>query len=1428
MPQNSFASCVTILLIVNILISACFCLNKEPESFESNELNSLSWVHVPQNLLDFSNICNAEKLGTISDWFDGWLAKFYIKMPITNTLVTSSIVIKEIESHLKAIADYTKNLGVFLDRFNEYSLLYMKIRMYGLIAKYNHDMELPYDLQSKLKRESNSNKFDRFSQTLRTSEKDATSIDKVSEVFYQDLQHVHANSFDTLKLHTRLASIVSTYSLEIKSINQDICGVLISIVELFANHPNFQSTWEKLQKTPELIGELSLFYSKFSYALNDFRGPVCGENLEIVTVRAAISVSLIGVNIDKQLKTTFFSSRLFQIMENDQKYAEIVKYDKLLLLGISANEDLSVVRKYSLRKIPFSVDFINSFPSIDVNLLSEGTKENAESIYKINLFLILYKFYVILRSQDFQMIKEGMTSTETFNVIFQWILSTNYFEQKILENDPVKDISSIQKDLKKVKRKNIDFPTVNDQNLVSRDETALYFPAIISLISTKNNIDVSKKEKEIQTSARKLNVLNQENNFSKNFVDEKITKIINENNKRDKLSGFSKEIMNMNYAKAIENCRQKLKEKTAKSIPVFTFNCVKEFYTEWVSIIERNLNKISNTDDSILYINTIDVTIRSLFIAEKRDLLEFTIIMYFQFLSKKSDKNLKSFEKKLAEMFLMKAMTLIASQIKVASVKSFTNFLVGASNYQTFGKYFKFIDPNESEFHGFNIFYIALFAQVNEAKNLELSNKIEESQRVIEYQNELTTIFEKRYPNLTSIMSADAQAHPRRFMKSIYKTLFFLKFLDFFDLFYIHFNDENEPIFPILKNDYISIHSVFINFYHFLYSLRNIIKIEIENPHLFVLEKMEECLVYSARSTSAAIDFGLEEFCVFSNRKYAEIYYFYKFYLVILNKLENISLKNFNEDELNTHTRMFFLFALNSPRFKRLLNEKCKEENSKWLDICISWVIFGEFYELIIDSTHSGLSFSFVKNFMMQKVLPNQNVKSASHVKFNILFAAEAVSLLVEGQGVNFGRFISLFNLNEHYLSTRPNNSEIALEDKSILELFQIQKTDTSNRLLMIQYLKKTYFKKARTSNEHAITLAITSILDEPTIQKNNLLLTAFTYAGHVIVNFVKLFLMYATKDQHFEKITDFLIDQRVFFELANLNRPIDDAFYKKVIAEIASKDQNYLVEKENLRMKKSAQKTSFPHDLDNYRKILFSMLQKRYESILRKTTIKLMKMTQADSHKNVQKEKNKFDIFKEFYKIGILEIKQNKPIETKNFEELNSNLALSSKHFGSVSVDNNLKFYAAESDENSNELQMSKSTSENTKSGSKSDESNAEKNSKVVSPNQQMDNPNMLTFTEKKILQDMSNKVKEIAGINSQEISVNENTPNIIEALIELGEDIESSPLFFESVHMGDDDNETRFNYDKGHQNSSDRLSDRVISTEINIDLEKRRILVN
>ena len=171
---------------------------------------------------------------------------------------------------------------------------------------------------------------------------------------------------------------------------------------------------------------------------------------------------------------------------------------------------------------------------------------------------------------------------------------------------------------------------------------------------------------------------------------------------------------------------------------------------------------------------------------------------------------------------------------------------------------------------------------------------------------------------------------------------FFVHFFDFFD-YYEKLTKTPTPV-------YIDYHRIFFSFYEFINQVRSEILDDIENPYQFLLEQMEICLVETMNTEEWVGDISRNRICRFSHRKYSEMYFFYKIYLIATNKPFTSGLQDFSGYHFNTHTRIFMLFASENLLFGSTLTNACQNlSDAKKESICISWKV----YNILLTYVHT-------------------------------------------------------------------------------------------------------------------------------------------------------------------------------------------------------------------------------------------------------------------------------------------------------------------------------------------------------------------------------------------------------------------------------------------------------------------------------------------
>lgn len=352
---------------------------------------------------------------------------------------------------------------------------------------------------------------------------------------------------------------------------------------------------------------------------------------------------------------------------------------------------------------------------------------------------------------------------------------------------------------------------------------------------------------------------------------------------------------------------------------------------------------------------------------------------------------------------------------------------------------------------------------------------------------------------------------------------FFIHFFSFFDYF--------EVLEEKSSSTYTDYQSVYLNFYNFLVSLRATIVHDIEHPHDFVLNHLEDCLTYTERINIVSSD-QLHEVCKMSHRKYAEMYYFYKVYLLDNNKGYKINLKPYNQRSFDTHTRIFINFATQYGRFGSVLNNRCPKTDEP---ICVIWTHFQVVLNYFQNKDQDiG---SVVRKF---KELEKSGLKTK---KFHYIAIVEAVFLNIQkGNTKDYSKILTFLD-------------ELSKEGINVYGFETAEVPDLTN------YLRRTFKKLLFSESEAPAAKAIRTILAGKQSRDNlseDSMGSYFLFNNEIYPDYIKLFTLLASSKNQFERIAEFIIHNKMGRIVYEMNNPVKHQKYINLINTISDRrEQN-------------------------------------------------------------------------------------------------------------------------------------------------------------------------------------------------------------------------------------------------------------------------------
>jgi len=351
----------------------------------------------------------------------------------------------------------------------------------------------------------------------------------------------------------------------------------------------------------------------------------------------------------------------------------------------------------------------------------------------------------------------------------------------------------------------------------------------------------------------------------------------------------------------------------------------------------------------------------------------------------------------------------------------------------------------------------------------------------------------------------------------LFKTQF-----DFFDYFKV---DDKESA------EYANYRRVYLNFYTFLVSLRKIIKHEINRPHEFILANLHICLLYTTGVDNVE-PLSASSVCLLSHRKYAEMYYFYRTYMLATDKPGVYDLRPAPGYTFDTNTNVYLNFVLQTPLYQSVFNNACKDSE---VPICQSSVFF------------RGLNSYFRQGALaideerLKDIFKTSNYGSIGYF-FNVLNALDASRLnILNGNVIDYSKSIDFKNS----ILRAIGNEHIKNEDNFI------------NALAL--YLKRSYKRLFFTPAEaeaNRLNVAILSS-EETDLALQDSFLQVISINNEFLPENLSFFLQLATKTSEFKRIAKFIIESQSLHKLLDMKDESHFSKYRDLVSKIYEfKDQ--------------------------------------------------------------------------------------------------------------------------------------------------------------------------------------------------------------------------------------------------------------------------------
>jgi hypothetical protein len=1100
------------LVMSFFIISSAFSAGNDLGLVSENPVHPFQFVRIEE-------ICHKFAVVDFDSYFKNWIVKHLENSHSNLSPTFLEDLDKELGDHKKIIEKYLEDLLKSHLTVPDYSNAFLEIEVEDLLKKISGVMKSDYiPKYQSLNFDNISDRIGDFKKTVEETPLKPHFIGKVADLFrpiYNKIQNEDPN-------YGKYASIMPI-------LVENIKDQLKKIIDIYLDNPN-SSNYDAL--TPEDKILLVSFYNNFKFLLD------LGE------IRSQIIQRTVGE--EPENTSTFFLPELYSsIKDIADEYKPIFERDNFIL-NYKDDPTLDEMRTAAL-KVHFGPHFPAIFES-DFNDLELGvTKdqrksgpENQAKRSKAKLELMLYELYTMLRKPDEIGYNFPTENKDILEKIFDFIVTTDIFNT----DKPARLGSD-----------NGDRPSSDSLNLVDRPERKLispekfqtYFVPLLNLIceklGQKDKCDLFEKKADLIDDKFKdfenILLFNDSKSDVYKLVPPTILKKLKDTATKKHFDDFKTNLDDIiNKAKKhpksysslppseIEDSLNKNAEKEndlPSDVPAMLNNKSKkqpstkagpqeEIDEEFETFADKFLPKEQDANpEKVEMLQTLLKTVGNSPNDNKQKFLKDALVNYIVKKAKSKDIDIEN--SPLVSETLKNLMTRLFIKINASGVDSIRNFM----NYHllTFnGNDIDSQNPLVREIALQKFYDLLIFAYLSGDNYVKILEKTKKTPKQVEEFELWTQKQEVLRENLRrkdmlkyiNILTRKLYFDPAN-IKRVDSFNFFHSFLDFF-AYFKNMKDANATY-----GDY---NLVFLNFYNFLHRIRAEIAQEVLSPYTFVYKKLNDCLAYTSRYEQMHGHEELKNLCVFSHRKYAEILFFYKTYLIVNNKPGSFDLAPFPSADFNTHVRVFLNFLSQNPEFSNKFVALC---NGSEESICKSWSIFEDILGQLSTFKTAGINF----NAPIYKSIDHSTFAG----QMSVVNGLEAVSLAYfKSNNKDYEKTIR----NIQYSS---NGNVVYVEDVELLG----------------DYLGRTYRKLEFTPEELVISSVVQHVLADERI-----FLSFLTHNGNLFFDYIKLFLLYANSDDQYNTIAQVLVNNKFdLVKLAFINTPDHDSFLAEVIASVVT-----------------------------------------------------------------------------------------------------------------------------------------------------------------------------------------------------------------------------------------------------------------------------------
>lgn len=1100
---------------------------------------------------DLQKICEPSIVGDFKNWFDGWIIRNLINRPFSFPRSTAAEMKKDIGSHVDIIDGYIKSFLAKAAELPKFTNLYFDVEVKDLVSRINEiladPIDNPYD---------NPDHVDKLAavagpyvEEIITSvsgkELFINSIENIGDVFYQE---------DKSEDDPQLPAQFSLRPI-LEENKRVIIPTLKKIIKLAANEPATGAFDKLSQKDKDF---LQVFFDKFKYLLTpeEHKKTVIEALTHLPEEKAVKSHPFVAAPLLKELASV------------DSDFKPTILRD-LFIVDFHPDYTLEQLHEAS-DDVYFSWDIFKAFDGISYEsyVSKEDKTPSGKTTRKIaRMHHMLYRIYTFARNDRTLLPGDDKEVIPVLRKLYKWVLETKMFDDPITTDDGVinegkklhallppnkfkryflpllqlicskiPDCDILKNDKQRVVDKFVGYK--NPDELKAKKNIASLIPtnildAIMQDAGVKvlndfaedllDALNVPIDEPELDEDDGQLPTEDNDNP-DVNLLREGDTPKDPKKKVDDKVFGLSPKLSptrpqgeepmikkRLNKPKLLTGAA--LKKADEKFEPIG-----KTFLPLQDGVMDKS--KEAQLDK---FLNTIDSTEDPVKKDTMRNLLIRFIYKSYQE-NKSEDPKKPNPVQQLVKKTNDNLTTKLRALIDYDKTLGFRNFFFKTISNDARDRFSAILTPEDELTYEYDFVYYIFYAQADKYAALvkELSKTHPKTQEMMKKATDDRLAMNTGFcfmPGLTGqpannlgkqrcelLKPAVLSAQPLH-MEKAGGVEFLSHFLDFFRYYEVYGDDAK----AVNANYY----QVYEQFYQILTHFRRSHIGAVENPHQWVLDKIDYCMNLVESQEQHVNSRLLNGPCVFSYRKYAEVLMFYKTYLLATGKPVKIELQGSRKgDKFNVHTRLFLVFSSHNPQYSNLLNENCKTLTSE--PICVSWRLYNHILTFILPNDISLDTFN-------KRVKDMVEMDSADS-RINMLNGLEAAYMFNQASGnVDWARVQNALN---------------SFDSKSKLGLGNVLKFKESDEDKLTRYLIRTYKKFEFSADEANIARFVFDVMETPETDdyRHDSLASFMLYNGKIVPTYIKVFLQFAVKDQHFRRVAKLLIKSGISTDLISIN----------------------------------------------------------------------------------------------------------------------------------------------------------------------------------------------------------------------------------------------------------------------------------------------------